>query len=382
MKIRKAVITVLCCAAAFALFPFAMLANRSTAYFAYKEITYKTMADRIACGSKAPERSAMRISEYFHRYLFTPLGAQAVDKDTYNDIIRGIAYCDQRAWGMSAFLAKRDINSRMVMTVNPDGMSNHTALEVFIDGGWRYFDPQYALIIRRKDGELASYSDICKDPSLLVDSQRMQLLKKACPFEYGTISKYLEKNVFNPGIIKPVVWSSPARSRGRVARAISGTLDIYVAFLGRKFSCLFQDAYLGIYSGKGGHNTDYLLARNYDIYGRFDKAVDYYRKFIGNSPLDAERYPAMLYLSIIYTNNGDYEAAISTLRAMMGESASKKWSSTIYYWLGYNYEARNDKEEAADCFRISIKEGTKTGDPSDMVKLLELDSFERIAESE
>ncbi len=382
MKIRRSVVTILCCAAVFALFPFAMLVNKSTAYFAYKEITYKTMADRLAYGSNGPEKSAMRINEYFHRYLFTPLGVQAVDKDTYNDIIRGVAYCDQRAWGMSAFLAKRGIDSRMVMTVNPDGMSNHTVLEVFIDGGWRYFDPQYALIIRKKDGELASYSDMCKDPSFLIDSPRMQLLKKVCPFEYGIISKYLEKNVFNPGIIKPVVWSSPARSKGSVARAISGALDIYVALFGRKFSCLFQDAYLGIYSGKGGHNTDYLLARNYDIYGRCDKAVYYYRKFIGSSSLDAERYAAMLYLSIIYTNNGDYESAISTLRDMMGESASAKWASTMYYWLGYNYEARNDTEKAADCFRISIMERTKTGDPSDMVKLLELDSFERLAELE
>jgi hypothetical protein len=382
MKIRKVAIVILCCAAAFASFPFAMLANRSTAYFAYKEITYKTMADRLTCSSDGPEEAAMRISEYFHRYLFTPLGAQAVDKDTYNDIIRGIAYCDQKAWGMSAFLAKRGIDSRMIMAVNPDGQSNHTALEADIGGKWRYFDSQYALVIRRKDGELASYNDMCEDPSLLVDSPRMRLLKKACPAEFEIVSKYLGKNVFNPGIIKPVIWNSPAKSKGNAKRALSGVLDAYVAFFGRKFSYLFQDAYLCIYSGKGGHNSNYLLARNYDIYGRHDKAACYYRKFIGNSSSDAERYSAMLFLSIIYTNNGDYKAAIDTLRTMMAEPASSKWASSIYYWLGYNYEAQNDAEKAADCYRTSIKERTKTGDPSDMVKLLELDSFERLSKSE
>lgn len=359
-----------------------MLANRGTAYFAYKEIAYKTMADRLASSSDGPEEAAMRISEYYHRYLFTPLGAQAVDKDTYNDIIRGIAYCDQKAWGMSAFLAKRGIDSRMIMAVNPDGQSNHTALEANIGGKWRYFDPQYALVIRRKDGELASYNDMCEDSSLLVDSPRMCLLEKACPAEFEIVSKYLEKNVFNPGVIKPVIWNSPAKSKGNAKRALSGVLDTYVAFFGRKFSCLFQDAYLGIYSGKGGHNADYLLARNYDIYGRYDKAAYYYRKFIGNSSSDAERYSAMLFLSIIYTNSGDYEAAIGTLRTMMAEQASSKWASSMYYWLGYNYEARNDAEKAADCYRTSIKERAKTGDPSDMVKLLELDSFERLAELE
>ncbi|MFA5164081.1 MAG: tetratricopeptide repeat protein [Candidatus Omnitrophota bacterium] len=382
MKKRMAIAIISCCAVIAVVFPFAMLANKYTAYFAYKEITYKTMADSIAGGPGGPEEEATRISSYLHRHLFTPFGAQAVDKDTYNDIIRGIAYCDQKAWGMSAFLAKRGIDSRMVMTVNPDGQSNHTILEVDIEEGWRYYDPQYSLVIRGKDDELASYSDICREPSLLVNSHRMRLLKKACPAEYGIISKYLEKNVFNPGIIKPIVWNSSAKSKGGAARVLSRVLDVYVTIFGSKFSRLYQDAYLGVYSGKGGHNADYLLARNYDIYGRYDKAVHYYRKFIRNSSSDDERYPAMLFLSIVYTKKGDYKAAIDTLKAMIEETGSSKWASSIYYWLGYNYEARNEAEKAADCYRISIREHVKSGNPSDAIKLLELDSFERLAELE
>jgi tetratricopeptide (TPR) repeat protein len=378
MHIRAVVIIILFCAAIFVLFPFAMLANKSTAYFAYKEITYKTMADRIACGSKAPEETALRIGEYFHRYLFTPYGAKAVDKDTYNDLIRGIAYCDQKAWGMSAFLAKKGIDNRMIMTVNPNGQSNHTALEADIGGKWRYLDPQYALVMRKKGGEPVSYLEVCENPSLLVDSPRMRLMRKVCPGEFEAVSRYLARNAYNRGS-RPVIWNSPGRSKGNIKRAISRVLDAYVTLFGRRFSYLYQDAYMGIYSAEGGHNTDYLLARNYDIFGRYDRSVYYYRRFLESSPSDENRYPAMMYLSIIYTNNGDHKAAIEILRIMMADPESSEWAPYGYYWLGYNYEAQNDVGKSADCYRASIMESAKSEEPSAKIKLLELDSFEGLA---
>ncbi|MFA5316116.1 MAG: hypothetical protein WC369_01675 [Dehalococcoidales bacterium] len=379
MKKRAVIAIISCCAVIALIFPFAMLANTHTAYFAYKEITYKTMADSIAGGPGGPVEEASRINSYFHRYLFTPFGAQAVDKDTYNDIIRGIAYCDQKAWGMSSFLAKRGMDSRMVMTVNPDGQSNHTALEADINGGWKYFDPQYSLVIRGKDGEITSYREICEDPSLLPGSARMGMLKKACPEEFAPVAGYLGKNVFNPGIIKPVVWNSPAKCKGTAKRLLSAALDAYTSLFGKRFSNIYQDAYMRIYSGKSTYNKDYFLARNYDIYGRTEKAIYHYRKFIGGSPDDADRHAATLFLSIIYTNTGDYKAAIEALRMMADGPGSSKWGPTVNYWLGYNYELQDDRERAEGRYRESIKGCAKTGDVSDAVKILELDSFERLA---
>lgn len=357
MKRLKFVLPVILAAAVLAaLFPFSLLLNDKAAYFVYKEVTYRRLIDTIAGSERDPEKVSLKVLDYFYYQLFTPPGGKPMDKDVFNDLIRGISWCDQRSWGMGKFLAKRGIASRMVMTNNPEGESNHTVLEVFIGGRWRMFDPLYGLAIRGPDGGIASYEDICKDSRLFYESPEMLMLKQVEPGRYEKAKEFFTRNIYYDNPSKPVIWDNTAGGEGALRKMIVGIIDIYAGIFGDAFTGLYQDAYLAFrVQGEDEGSRLYFKARNYDIYGRDKQALDAYKKFITEYPEYRSDEDALFFLGVLYFREGRYRDSVAIFESLIQQDRSSKWNPTARYFIGYDLELSGKYEEAKAYYRQAIK---------------------------
>ena len=89
-------------------------------------------------------------------------------------VLKGGGHCSCRARLLTAFCQVVGLQARPVMfwTV-PDPadptkiLGGHTVAEIFVDGGWAFFDPMPALYCQKPDGSLASIRNIREDPALL-----------------------------------------------------------------------------------------------------------------------------------------------------------------------------------------------------------------------
>ena len=333
--------------------PFGLLLHRQTAYYAYKEVVYRAIAEDIAKRAEGRGSIARSAMAYFYEHLYPVTGAAVIDKDVYNDLIRGIAWCDQRAWGMATILGKLGIDNRMLMVVNPNGESGHTVLEARAGGRWGLFDPTFGFEAVDKDGNAASYADVCSDPSLFYSSPAMPALKRIDPTLYGKVMSFTSANVYYKNPRNPAIWSNPLNSKDAKRRAITAVLDLYSKVFGKYFSYPFQEVYLAIYSGISGYDPVYFKARNYDLMGRDESAIKYYTMLVeGNS---SYKEKALFFYGVLLSKKGNERFSTGLLKRLLKEYPNSKWTIAAHYYLGRNGILRGDIDSAVEEYRKVVK---------------------------
>ena len=344
--------------------PFVFLLNKQTAYYSYKEVVYRTIINNLVGKEKNPEKIIIRLLDYFHFNFFTPPEASVVDKDVYNDLIRGISWCDQRSWALGTFLGKVGIDNRMVMTRNPEGVSNHTILEVYINKKWIFFDPLFGFIIKDENDELVSYEDICRNPSLFYLSPPMLMLKEIEPHKYAVVRDYFARNIFYYNPMKPTIWKNPISKRDFRHRIIKKILESYIYIFGKNFSYFYQDLYLKYFSPPNEGDRMFLQARNYDLFGSYEVAIKMYKNFIDNFPENAAVRNALFFLGILYNKVGDTKSSINTLQILLETYPQTKWKRIARYYLGYDYELLANYELAKEYYLQAIDMYNQLGEES------------------
>lgn len=91
-----------------------------------------------------------------------------ISDDYYNILKRGSGYCDQAAYVFSVLSTRLGISARMIMLQDRDGVSRHTAAEVYLDDKWRYIDPWLGVFPHKADGTAYTRFEFAKDQSALV----------------------------------------------------------------------------------------------------------------------------------------------------------------------------------------------------------------------
>jgi hypothetical protein len=338
----------------FLLLPFFFLLHKKLAYYCYREITYSLIVNSIVGKERDPEKIAELLLGYCYNDLFSPQEAVVVDKDVYTELFRGIAFCDQRAWVFGTFAGMLGIDNRMVLAMNPDGVSRHVMSELFIDKNWRFFDPSFGFVVRKSNGELASYDDICNDLSLFYLSPPMRILKEIEPDKYQKVKDYFARDIFNKNI-KPGYWGNPIRSKDIKRKIIAGVLYCYAGFFGKNFCYLYQDLYLKYFSSSGSKREDiFNRARNYDLFKRYRPAIAEYRNFIDNFPKAPEREDALFFLGTLYYKMKIPIASLRFFRELSRQYPSTKWRRMALYYSGCNYELLRDPVSAKDCYQQAI----------------------------
>jgi hypothetical protein len=90
-----------------------------------------------------------------------------ISDNYYNILKRGAGYCDQAAYVFSVLSTRLGIPARMIMLQDRDGISRHTAAEVYLDKKWQYIDPWLGVFPHRSDGTGYTRFEFANDQSAL-----------------------------------------------------------------------------------------------------------------------------------------------------------------------------------------------------------------------
>ncbi len=323
----------------------AVIFSGSLRYFLYKEISYQYLADKITKGAKSDEEKVLRIFTYIHNNL-SAAGGQVVDKDSWNDLVRGIGWCDQQSWDFATLLSKENIAARFAMLRDKNGVSPHTIAEVLLKGKWIALDPLNGLVFRENNGSLVTLDEISQNPSLISQNPKVLALPLKERQEFiawcGTLF---------PIPMAPKRWASLLEKKNATlpARLTNQAVKYSVRILGEHFVNTYQNLYLSLSRKSFSAPVEYLYfrARNYHIYERASLAENAYKQIIRDCSQSERAEDSRFFLGVLNEEvKQDYRGAIEELNELFKDYPRSKWAQIARYFLGKAYEANGDLENA------------------------------------
>jgi tetratricopeptide (TPR) repeat protein len=134
------------------------------------ELIIRRKVNEIKTQTTDPQRQIDLALSWVTQYL-RPQDASpspVISDDYYNILKRGSGYCDQAAYVFSVLSTRLGIPARMTMLQDRDGVSRHTAAEVYLDSEWQYIDPWLGVFPHKSDGSAYTRFEFAKDQSALV----------------------------------------------------------------------------------------------------------------------------------------------------------------------------------------------------------------------
>lgn len=345
----------------------AVVASAPLRDYLYRDLSYILITDRIVGDETDPERIAVRLNEYIAESLY-PSGGAVIDFNSWNDLVRGIGWCDQDAWALGTLLATRDIHGRMVFLEG--GRLEHTIAEVQLDGKWRVFDPLFDLTFRGGEG-LATFDELTADPRTTIAHPAVQ----AIPAPSRThLEEFLVGVYSHPDSADR--WSSllSARYESRPRYLVREVLRTYLAVFGDWGANRFQDLHLALLPdrlaalGDEANGTSpvfrseaedpalymYHRARNYHLYSRPDEAERLYSEIL-------VRYPDSWYADKSAYFMGQLEfklrrqpnAALERLSAFFEKYPKSAWTPLAHDLMGAIYEELGDVPRAIEHYEVA-----------------------------
>ena len=314
------------------------LRSRRLRKFIYWEWGYKRVLEQASIGVDDPVELMVRLLSYTHDNLI-PGGGPVVDKGPWNDLVRGIAWCDQQGTVGATLLARRGIDARLLYLYPPEGPGNHTVLEVLLGERWVVVDPFAGLVFREPQTDaLLSLRELRGREDLLLRNPRYLQL----PSE-SAILRGLYQGIFltpQKAVAAPSVLSSWPRAP--VRDAVHLAIRLADRWVGSTLSALYQDFYFRIeYGGTASAQSPtarWEMARGYELYGRIQEAARGYAALAAEHPETAAGRRSNLLLRKILLRRGDApgarDALVQFVRLSEGQQEHRLWLAAGYHYLG------------------------------------------------
>jgi len=312
----------------------------------YREIIMHVVALKETKGLKSNTEITKRLFLFTSKNtLLNPGDLLPYEEKALGYLINGLVYCDYAADILATLCAHKGIPSRYCMLKDKDGVSPHTATEVFLNGKWRFFDAAEICYYTMQSGELATLEDLSGNPDLILGHRRMQKIKEASADEYKGKSDWYRR-------MFPVL-QEPQRSKSKMRRItpFDRIGFFYYSVFKAGFLRIYQDAYLSIKTrGMDTEEKIYYLARNYQLVHRTDESVKAYNDLIRLYPQGQYADKTILFLAFIYMDQkGDYLKAIDILQPLVHRPKLIYKKYALYY-IGKCYQALNRNQEAKEYF--------------------------------
>lgn len=336
--------------AVFIVLPAALLwAPQKLRDYAYRELAYRVIANEVTKEATSDVQVASSLLAYISGHETAPSSAQVVDDTVFNDLVRGIGFCDQQAWGLSTLLAKKHVPATLLMLRGRQQVSQHSVATVFLNGKWRVLDPYHHLTFAMPSGDPATFEDLQRDPDLIRStSPKLDALER---YKKGFADYYA--GLYDPRF-PPDKWGSPTDSRNLIRAVITRVVDGYVGLLGDRFVHAYQDVYLRRPLSSTPDGDLFLRARHYDLFFRRDAALAAYQRVLAEYPASPSAEDALYFLGKWYEDHRQWQAAGRTFDALLARIGPRaKWADTAHYFNGVANEAQHNYPKAASEYMAS-----------------------------
>jgi len=352
-----------------------VLASASLRDFLYRELSYIMIADRVIGNERNPENVAKLLNDFVAENVY-PAGGPVLDTNSWNDLLRGVGWCDQDAWLLGTLLATRDIHGRILFLSGEEG--GHVVTEVFIDDDWRIFDPYYGMAFS-SGSSLATYRDLTRAPALSISYPTVQALPTASRVYH---ERFISTLYSNPA--EPTRWGSLLTEKyGSTSRwAVRLALRTYLRIFGIWGAHRAQDLYLALhpdelvafnetvlnwsrpnFSAEADAPALFLYhrARNYHLYARADHAEALYQQILAEHSGSYFAEHSRYFLGVLYFQlNEQPDEAAAQLEIFIREYPDSAWIRLAHDTLGMIYEELGAFSRAAEHYKKAAHDATLT----------------------
>lgn len=318
--------------------------------YVYRTYCYQVIADQAAGDAAQPRLIAERMLDFIYSNNFVAYSVVPVDATPLNDLLIGMARCDQRSNILAQLLSFKGIDAALIWLRGKTSYSAHTVTRVYLDQGWRIMDPLYGVIFQDDQGNIAEFEDIQnKDPEF---SSRIKGDFSTHWF-LDKYSAFFEKR--NP----PSFWTPPGKKVEGTRKYIRQLVTFYYRLFGKTYFNLYQDAYLAAARVPVHETFDlrkpaealYFSGRCYQLCARFEKAFDSYMKLVREYPDYAHADKVEFFAFSVLMKQGEWERAQSGLEEFINRPIHSYWTAPAQIYLDWcNYHLGRDSlpEAAAD----------------------------------
>jgi tetratricopeptide (TPR) repeat protein len=259
-----------------------------------------------------------------------------ISDDYYNILKRGSGYCDQAAYVFSVLSTRLGIPARMIMLQDKDGISRHTAAEVYLDKKWQYIDPWLGVFPHKSDGTGYSRFELAHDQSALEKYGYVEQGLTGYDFAY---SKIFETFPFmsTTNLVRKVFskFGNLRESSSSTPGGLSNVEQIDEVNLATKLT----DKQLEVLKL-------YDRARELHLNEDFDGAREIYSRLLVNQELLVINDSARFFFGVTYFDERKYGSAEKYFKREIKDHPTNVWINSKYRYLAESLIARGKVAEA------------------------------------
>ena len=301
------------------------------------ELIIRRKVNEIKAQTSEPQRQIDLALSWVTQYV-RPQDASpspVISDDYYNILKRGSGYCDQAAYVFSVLSTRLEIPARMIMLRDQNGVSHHTAAEVYLDRKWQYIDPWLGVFPHKADGTAYTRFEFAKNQAALVKYGYAPRLSgyefsNSVVFEtfpFMSFSKLLQKIISKLGNSN----ESSATSPGGLKNVEQTNNDS-----GGNVITPSQIETLTLYD----------KARTNHLNENFDKARAGYQELIENIQYRTIGDAAVFFFGVTYFDQHRYAEAEKYFKSLIAENENDYWVNSEYRFLAESLIAQGKTDEA------------------------------------
>jgi tetratricopeptide (TPR) repeat protein len=271
-----------------------------------------------------------------------------ISDDYYNILKRGSGYCDQAAYVFSVLSTRLGIPARMIMLQDRDGISRHTAAEVYLDKKWQYIDPWLGVFPHRSDGTGYTRFEFANDQSAL---EKYRYTEQGLTGYDFAQSKIFETFPFMslPNLVKKV-FSKFGNLRESSSSTPGGLSNVE------------QIDDVNLAKGLTDNQLDVLRlydkARELHLNEDFERAREIYSKLLVNQDFLVINDSSRLFFGVTYFDERKYESAEKYFKREIADHPTNVWINSEYRFLAESLIAQGKVAEAKTWLKKANSRGS------------------------
>ena len=301
------------------------------------ELIIRRKVNEIKAQTSDPQRQIDLALSWVTQYV-RPQDASpspVISDDYYNILKRGSGYCDQAAYVFSVLSTRLGIPARMIMLRDHDGVSHHTAAEVYLDDKWLYIDPWLGVFPHKEDGTAYTRFEFAKDQAALV--------------KYGYAPGLTGYEFSNSVVFETFPFMSFNKLLQKIVSKLGNSHESSATSPGG----LNNEEQTNNDSGGNGISpaqievlTIYDKARSDHLNENFGKARAGYQKVMNNKQISTIADAATFFYGVTYFDQHRYTDAERYFKSAITKHGSNLWVNSEYRFLAETLIAQGKISEA------------------------------------